>query len=326
MAIRIDDLTPTVLPSRDHVVPAMKEGLTVKLTLGQILDLFVEGAPEALNTWLELVEKLADDDDALAAIVAALDKRLRVDGAQTFTPIEKAQGLSNLVGGPVSGFRNKLINPRFSINQPAAPASATLAANAHWYDGWKAGSGGCTLSENNGVVTITAGTIVQIIEGADIEAGTHVINWTGTASCAVDGVAKARGDTFTLTRGTNCAVSFGAGTLSFTQVEPGDTPTPFEQRPRSMEMDICQWRYEHSFVTISYYQSVSGEPHSCTAYYREKRDTPVVTDIQIVSNVNVSSAGYDQIRKNSARLSVAGGAGGAASISYVAVLALDARL
>src|SRR5690606_39452889 len=37
--IRIDDLDATVLPSRDHVVPAMKDGLTVKLTVGQILDL-----------------------------------------------------------------------------------------------------------------------------------------------------------------------------------------------------------------------------------------------------------------------------------------------
>lgn len=37
--IRIDELDATVLPSRDHVVPAMKDGLTVKLTVGQILDL-----------------------------------------------------------------------------------------------------------------------------------------------------------------------------------------------------------------------------------------------------------------------------------------------
>src|SRR5690606_35511304 len=37
--IRIDDLDATLLPSRDHVVPAMKDGLTVRLTVGQILDL-----------------------------------------------------------------------------------------------------------------------------------------------------------------------------------------------------------------------------------------------------------------------------------------------
>src|SRR5690606_30000508 len=37
--IRIDELDATVLPNRDHVVPAMKDGLTVKLTVGQILDL-----------------------------------------------------------------------------------------------------------------------------------------------------------------------------------------------------------------------------------------------------------------------------------------------
>jgi hypothetical protein len=38
MPIRIDELSPTALPSRDHVVPAMKDGLTVMLEVGQIAD------------------------------------------------------------------------------------------------------------------------------------------------------------------------------------------------------------------------------------------------------------------------------------------------
>lgn len=41
--IRIDALSPTVLPSREHEFPAMREGLTVKLSVGQILALLTAG-------------------------------------------------------------------------------------------------------------------------------------------------------------------------------------------------------------------------------------------------------------------------------------------
>ena len=37
--IRIDALNPTAIPSSDHEIPAMREGLTVKLTVGQIMAL-----------------------------------------------------------------------------------------------------------------------------------------------------------------------------------------------------------------------------------------------------------------------------------------------
>src|SRR5690606_30482606 len=57
--IRIDDLDATLLPSRDHVVPAMKDGLTVKLTVGQILN---------------LLEKVLDPDEVGSkALFAALN-------------------------------------------------------------------------------------------------------------------------------------------------------------------------------------------------------------------------------------------------------------
>jgi hypothetical protein len=43
MAIRIDALDPTVTENRGHEVPAMREGITVKLTLAQILGLIQKG-------------------------------------------------------------------------------------------------------------------------------------------------------------------------------------------------------------------------------------------------------------------------------------------
>lgn len=56
----------------------------------------VNGAPEALNTLNEIAAALAEDQTALDGILAALAKRVRVDAAQNFTEVEKAQGRSNI--------------------------------------------------------------------------------------------------------------------------------------------------------------------------------------------------------------------------------------
>lgn len=85
MAIRIDALDATVLPSRDYVVPAMRDGLTVKLTIGQILDLLVGAAPGALNTLEELAAALADDENFAATVTASLATKASLTGAETLT-------------------------------------------------------------------------------------------------------------------------------------------------------------------------------------------------------------------------------------------------
>ncbi|MCD1264556.1 hypothetical protein B5M44_24110 [Shinella sumterensis] len=57
MGITIEDLSPTALPGRDHVVPAMREGLTVKLTIAQILSLLTSNdIPAAAVTIAKLVD------------------------------------------------------------------------------------------------------------------------------------------------------------------------------------------------------------------------------------------------------------------------------
>lgn len=62
--IRIDELDATVLPSRDHAVPAMKDGLTVKLTVGQILDLLDK---PSLVTVASLADLKALDTNTITA-------------------------------------------------------------------------------------------------------------------------------------------------------------------------------------------------------------------------------------------------------------------
>lgn len=70
---------------RDRVIP-----------LSLLLALFTEGAPAALDTWLEVVDRLEDDESALAALNAALANRLRFDAAQSLTEAQRLQGQVNL--------------------------------------------------------------------------------------------------------------------------------------------------------------------------------------------------------------------------------------
>lgn len=83
MVIRIDALNPTVLPGRDYVLPVMKDGLIVKLTVGQIIDLILGAAPDQLNTLQELAAALGDDENFAATVTAALATKASLSGAET---------------------------------------------------------------------------------------------------------------------------------------------------------------------------------------------------------------------------------------------------
>lgn len=154
-----------------------------------------------------------------------------------------ALGLPN--AGSISGVRNLLINGNFAINQRGyVSAAATSGANQYTLDRWRVVTSGQNLafsaSGNGNEVTAPAGGLEQVIEGASIEGGTYVINWSGTATATVGGVSRAKGDAFTLTENSNVTVRFSSGTVSNAQIERGSVSTPFEQRPYGLELSLCQ--------------------------------------------------------------------------------------
>lgn len=159
------------------------------------------------------------------------------------------------------GWRNKLINPNFSINQRGVVTGVTLAAGEYGHDRWKAGAGGCTylFSTTNNVttITITAGTLQQVIEGANLQSGTHVLSWAGTAQARIDsGAYGASGLTATLTGGANATVEFGTGSVALAQLEPGSTVSQFEHRFDAVEMALCRrYYYQTSNQFTSYQES-----------------------------------------------------------------------
>ena len=144
---------------------------------------------------------------------------------------------------------NKVINGNFDINQRAVSGTVSLAAGEYGHDRFKGGAGGATYtfatSANVTTLTVSAGTLQQVIEGANLQSGTHVLSWTGTAQGKIDsGSLAASGVTGTATGGTNLTVEFATGTISKVQLEVGSNASTCEQLPIHQTLGLCQRYYQ----------------------------------------------------------------------------------
>lgn len=170
--------------------------------------------------------------------------------------------ISSIIGDalvPTSyGFRNVIINGNFSINQRGYTSGSNLASGAYGFDRWKSNYTNTTLTFTSApqgqTVTISAsGVIRQIIERANVQAGTYVLSWVGTATGRVynEGASApsyASGPLSVFLDGTaNVIVEFtpasGTATLGQVQLEFGSRATPFEARPIGVELQFCQRYY-----------------------------------------------------------------------------------
>jgi hypothetical protein len=164
-----------------------------------------------------------------------------VDGAQSFATSQQDRGKANL---GVPG-RNLIRNGQGRINQRNyVSGAATTGANQFTLDRWFVVTSGQNLAftgdESRRVMTAPAGGVSQVIEGADIVGGTYVLNWSGTATATVNGTARTKGETFTLTANTNAAVRFSGGTFSDVQLELASLPTAYERLEFGEELADCQ--------------------------------------------------------------------------------------
>jgi hypothetical protein len=152
--------------------------------------------------------------------------------------------ISQINGGPI-GVINATINGNFQINQRGVSGTVTLAAGAYGHDRWKAGASGCTYTfatvNNVTTLTISAGSLIQVIEGLNLYSGTYTLSWTGTAQGKIGaGSYSGSGVTGTATGGTNLNIEFGTGTVSLVQLEAGTVASPFERRDYGRELQMCQ--------------------------------------------------------------------------------------
>lgn len=194
-----------------------------------------------------------------------------------------------------SATTNMLINPNFVINQRSyTSGAATTGANQYVVDRWRVVVSGQALSwsDSAGVRTITApaGGVEQVIEDADVigAAGkSYVLSWSGTATATVNGSSVTSGQSIaSITGGSAVTIRFTNGTVSQPQFEAGTYATPFQNRPRQLELALCQRYYEAAAFYGSNYGTAAASIDN-TIYFRvPKRTAPTIA----FSNVSYANA------------------------------------
>lgn len=198
---------------------------------------------------------------AAAATAASFNDAniLHKTGDETAAGVKTFSGgviVETINGGPLAGLRNRLINGNFAINQLALSGTVTLSAGQYGHDGWKAGASGCTYtfatSGADTILTITAGSLMQVAEDVNVEGGSYMLSHVGTAQMR----AAANGGSTSGSYATGplaitgatakqaITVEFTTGTVSKVQMEPGSVASTFERCPYGFGLALCQRYYE----------------------------------------------------------------------------------
>ena len=209
-------------------------------------------------------------------------------------------------------FKNRIIDGGFTINQRGYVSGTSLSSGSYGHDRWKGGASGGTYTFTqasagvNTTITITAGSIIQVIEGANLpEGGTYVLSWTGTAQGKIGaGSFGASGITGTITAGTNTNIEFNTGTCGNVQLEVGSTATSFDYRPYGTELALCQRYYQffggatNSMLFQGYRGSTSYSPTDNLPFPVVMRASPTATQVGTWGVDNTTSLGFAYINAN----------------------------
>ena len=198
------------------------------------------------------------------------------------------------------GFRNKIINGDFRINQRGYTSASNLASGAYGFDRWKSTFTNTTLTFTSApqgqMVTINSGgSIEQIIERENMPAGTYTLSWVGTATGRIYNTGStppsyAASPVLVTIDGTaNVEVEFtasgGTRTLQNVQLETGSKASAFEYRPIGTELALCQ-RYYWQHAAQHYLPAVldgggAQYPGAYIIHPVPMRTTPVGSSLNI---------------------------------------------
>jgi hypothetical protein len=141
--LQIKDLPSALAALATHIIAAQTAaGVASGVTLEQVSDLVIArltaSAPELLDTWLEIVAQIEDNEDALAALVATVATKASISGTETLTNKTLTAPVLNAptVTAPAGEFlRGQLSGLRLANNSGDATNDIDIAAGSAASDG-----------------------------------------------------------------------------------------------------------------------------------------------------------------------------------------------
>ena len=167
---------------------------------------------------------------------------------------------------------NRVDNSGFQINQRSYVSGTALAAGAYGHDRWKAGAGGCTYTfpapvGPSNTITITAGTLQQVVEGGSIVGGNYMLSWTGTAQGRVGAGSYAASPVAVagIVAGANTTIEFNGGSLGQVKFESGTVATPWFANGARYELSNCQRFYRTGLILWGGYVTATCPYYAATS-------------------------------------------------------------
>ncbi|WP_457492066.1 hypothetical protein [Tardiphaga sp. P5_C7] len=209
---------------------------------------------------------------------------------------------------------NVLINSDFRINQRSYASAAALTAGSYGHDRWKAGAGGgdysySQLASSTQVTIAASKTLIQVVEDKNVEGGTYVLSWTGTAQARAGVNSATPSGAYAAspliissqTAGTVMSVEFNTGTLGKVKLELGSVPTPYAMSRYPTEFRDCLRYYEFgSFVMDSAVNATTTVRQFQPRYMVQKRVTPTLGVTGAVGSPTVTSVDVNSFSTYSA--------------------------
>ncbi len=204
--------------------------------------------------------------------------------------------------------KNLLFNGDFALNQRSF-AGGALAAATYGHDRWKADANGANYSLAGDVVTLTSGTLVQIIESpglageivtigiGELTGGNVDIDIAGQAGTISAGAGRV-GATLGIPPGSTGNITLkitptsGAVTFKQVQLERGNMASLFAKRPAATELALCQRYFEVLKYSTGSYGDVGNVAGTFIPFNVQKRVSPTMT---MIAHTTGGAASYNSL-------------------------------
>ena len=146
--------------------------------------------------------------------------------------------------------RNRVLNGNFRVNQRGYVSGASMDAGSFCFDRWKAGAPGTTVTftpaSSGQAVFLNSGSIAQVVELANVEPGTYILSWRGSAtgraynSGAEPPAYSVSPITVDIDGIADVVIEFSNGRVEMVQLERGMVATPFERMSLGAALVLCK--------------------------------------------------------------------------------------